>query len=121
MSFPHNLRRARSQYQLSMRELADRVGVSHQAIKKYEDGAMYPSSLILVRLARALDLSIDDLMRSDDRAAIDATVERAEVIRSLRCAIAVIDSVSDATRRSALSDAEYEAVRAARASLALVG
>jgi len=64
--FPQRLRLARKRAGLSLRELAERMGgeVSHQAIKKYEDGAMYPSSRVLVSLGRALGVSLDFLMSS---------------------------------------------------------
>lgn len=64
--FPQRLRLARKRAGLSLRELAERMGgeVSHQAIKKYEDGAMYPSSRVLVSLGRVLGVSLDFLMSS---------------------------------------------------------
>ena len=47
-----------------LRELADRLGgeVSAQAISKYENGKMFPSSSVLVALGKALDVSLDFLM-----------------------------------------------------------
>lgn len=62
--FPDRLRLARKRAGLSLRDLAAKMNneVSHQAIKKYEDGEMYPSSRVLVSLSRALGVSIDFLM-----------------------------------------------------------
>lgn len=62
--FPHRLRLARKRAGLSLRDLAEKIDneVSHQAIKKYEDGEMYPSSRVLVSLSRALGVSLDFLM-----------------------------------------------------------
>lgn len=64
--FPQRLRLARKRAGLSLRDLAERMGgeVTHQAIKKYEDGVMYPSSRVLVSLGQALDVSLDFLMSS---------------------------------------------------------
>jgi Zn-dependent peptidase ImmA (M78 family)/DNA-binding XRE family transcriptional regulator len=64
--FPHRLRLARKRAGLSLRDLAEKIDneVSHQAIKKYEDGEMYPNSRVLVSLSRALGVSIDFLMSS---------------------------------------------------------
>jgi Zn-dependent peptidase ImmA (M78 family)/transcriptional regulator with XRE-family HTH domain len=64
--FSHRLRLARKRAGLSLRDLAERMDfeVSHQAIKKYEDGEMYPSSRVLVLLGRALGVSLDFLMSS---------------------------------------------------------
>jgi transcriptional regulator with XRE-family HTH domain len=55
--FGERLRLARKRAGLSLRELADRLGgeVSAQAISKYENGMMFPSSSVLVALGNALD------------------------------------------------------------------
>lgn len=42
--YPERLKRAREAAGLSLRALAEQVGISHAMIKKYEDGAL----LILV-------------------------------------------------------------------------
>jgi len=62
--FGERLRLARKRAGLSLRELADRLGgeVSAQAISKYENGMMFPSSSVLVALGKALDVSLDFLM-----------------------------------------------------------
>lgn len=62
--FNQRLQLARKRAGLSLRDLAERIDnqVSHQAIKKYEDGIMYPSSRVLVSLGKALGVSIDFLM-----------------------------------------------------------
>lgn len=57
------LQQARKIAGLSLRGLADRVGLSHAAIKKYEDGKVYPSSDILIKLANALNVRIDFFFR----------------------------------------------------------
>lgn len=54
MSFAVRLHQARKAAGLSLRALAETVGLSHAAIKKYEDGDAMPSSDVLVKLARAL-------------------------------------------------------------------
>lgn len=48
---------------LSIRELASRVGVSAQAISKYERGLDIPRSGVLLRLAGALDVKIEYFFR----------------------------------------------------------
>ncbi len=62
--FGERLRLARKRAGLSLRELADRLGgeVSAQAISKYENDVMFPSSSVLVALGKALDVSLDFLM-----------------------------------------------------------
>jgi len=44
---------------LSLRELGKRVGVSHQAIAKYEKEEDIPSSGVLLRLSKALNVGVD--------------------------------------------------------------
>lgn len=58
------LKLARKRAGLSLRELAERMenDVTAQAISKYESGKMYPSSGVLVSLAKSLDVSLDFLM-----------------------------------------------------------
>ncbi|NPV30275.1 MAG: helix-turn-helix transcriptional regulator, partial [Firmicutes bacterium] len=53
------LRLARRAAGLSLRELANRVGVSPQAISKYERGLDIPSSGVLLRLAEALGVKVE--------------------------------------------------------------
>lgn len=62
--FGERLRLARKRAGLSMRALAARMEptITAQAISKYEAGKMMPSSVVLVGLGRALDVSLDFLM-----------------------------------------------------------
>lgn len=57
------LQQARKAAGLSLRALADPLGLSHAAIKKYEDGDVYPSSDILIKLAKALNVRVDFFFR----------------------------------------------------------
>ena len=52
------LQQARKAAGLSLRDLAAIVGVSHAAIKKYEDGLTTPSSDVLIKLAQALNVRV---------------------------------------------------------------
>ncbi len=63
--FNTRLHRARKAAGLSLRDLGERVGVSHAAIKKYEDGAAMPSSDILIGLSRALKVRTEYFFRPD--------------------------------------------------------
>lgn len=48
---------------LSLRALAELVGVSHSAIQKYESNQDMPGSEVAIKLARALGISLDCLFR----------------------------------------------------------
>jgi len=54
---------ARKKANLSLRGLAEKVGVSAQAISKYERGLDVPSSSILIKLAHALDVHVEYFLR----------------------------------------------------------
>ncbi len=58
------LKMARAMSGFSLRELAERAGVSHMAVSKYERGLDVPSSAVLLRLAEALSVKLDYLFRS---------------------------------------------------------
>lgn len=63
--FSTRLQRARKAAGLSLRELGERIGLSHASIKKYEDGVAMPSSEVLIRLARALEVRSEYFFRPD--------------------------------------------------------
>lgn len=63
--FNVRLHRARKAAGLSLRDLGKRVGVSHAAIKKYEDGVTMPSSDILIRLSRTLKVRTEYFFRPE--------------------------------------------------------
>ena len=63
MSLEERISLARSRSALSLREVADRVGVSHTTIAKYEKGEMVPSSGVLLALAQALGVKVDYFFR----------------------------------------------------------
>lgn len=57
------LQQARKSAGLSLRVLAQAVGLSHAAIKKYEDGDLYPSSDMLLKIAKVLKVRVDFFFR----------------------------------------------------------
>ena len=63
--FSIRLHRARKAAGLSLRDLGKRVGVSHAAIKKYEDGIAMPSSDILLGLSRTLNVRTEYFFRPE--------------------------------------------------------
>lgn len=65
--FGQRLRLARQRAGLSIRTLAQQISpsVTPQAISKYENGKMLPSSTVLVGLGKALDVSLDFLMSTE--------------------------------------------------------
>jgi transcriptional regulator with XRE-family HTH domain len=67
MSFADNLQSKRKEKQLSQEELAERIGVSRQAISKWEQGSGYPETEKLLILSQELNVSLDYLMLGETR------------------------------------------------------
>ena len=89
------LRMAREESGLSLRELAQRVGLrDHTVLIKYERGATAPSSVRLLSLARALGCSAAALLAESDAAvAIIDAVDRADESRLAQLGF-VLDTLS---------------------------
>lgn len=64
-----HLREARRARQLSLRDLAERLGVSPSLISQIETGRANPSVSTLYAIAAELDVSLDELLFNDRRAA----------------------------------------------------
>ncbi len=62
MSFSENLQMIRKKNQLSQEELAELLGVSRQAVSKWELGEGYPEVEKLLTLSKKLNVSLDSLM-----------------------------------------------------------
>lgn len=55
-----NVRRARRSHDLTLQDLAKKLGMSYQQIQKYESGANRISVGVLAKIALALDTSVQD-------------------------------------------------------------
>lgn len=62
MEMSENIRTLRKARGMTQEQLAERLGVSRQAVSKWEAGVGYPETEKLLLLARALETSIDALM-----------------------------------------------------------
>ena len=56
------IRRLRKANRLSQRELAERLGVSFQAVSKWERGINLPDLLLIPHLCHVLGVSADELL-----------------------------------------------------------
>jgi transcriptional regulator with XRE-family HTH domain len=56
------IRRERRERHLTLKDLAERAGLSVVYLGEIERGKKYPSALVLERLAKALDLDVPDLL-----------------------------------------------------------
>ncbi|MFC4598136.1 helix-turn-helix domain-containing protein [Cohnella hongkongensis] len=66
MIFAEKLRTERSKKGWSQEELAAKLFVSRQSVSKWENGQNYPSIEILIKLSDLLEITIDELLRSDE-------------------------------------------------------
>lgn len=67
MGISENIRQYRKQLDMTQAQLADRLGVSVQAVSKWETGSGLPDTTQLVPLAQALHISTDTLLCNRDR------------------------------------------------------
>lgn len=62
-----NLKKIRKDNNLSQEQLAEELGVSRQAISKWESGVAYPEMEKIIQLCDKFDMNIDDLLHRDIR------------------------------------------------------
>jgi transcriptional regulator with XRE-family HTH domain len=79
-----HLRERRQQFGLSLRELADRLGVSASLISQIERGLANPSVSTLYAIVAELDISLDDLLFTDGRPAARTSDESTGAATSAR-------------------------------------
>ena len=63
--FSENLKKIRKENNLSQEQLADCLGVSRQAISKWESGSAYPEMDKIIALCDKFNVNIDDLLHKD--------------------------------------------------------
>ncbi len=61
-----NLKKFRSQRELTQEQLADILGVSAQAVSRWENGTTYPDITLLPAIASYFGVTLDELMGMDD-------------------------------------------------------
>jgi putative transcriptional regulator len=65
----NHIRVERARHQLTQQQLADRVGVTRKTITTVETGRFIPSTVLALKLARALHTRVDDLFYLADEPA----------------------------------------------------
>jgi transcriptional regulator with XRE-family HTH domain len=81
MSFGENLQTIRKKNGLSQERLAEMLGVSRQAVSKWELGEGYPEVDKLLILSKKLNISIDSLLGGENTAADPEAAKASETIR----------------------------------------
>ena len=96
MSIGENIKKYRKNNKLTLKQLGELVGLSEQAIGQYERGDRNPSLEILIKIAVALDVSVNELME-------DKKLESDLGTRILECRKAKNFTIQDLANKSGLS------------------
>ncbi len=64
-NFSENIKKIRKENNLSQEQLAEELGVSRQAISKWESGAAYPEMDKIISICKKYNCNIDDLLHRD--------------------------------------------------------
>lgn len=65
-NLPNNLYELRRRANLSQEDFAEKLGVSRQAVSKWERGEAYPDTDNLITISGMFGVTIDELLNSDD-------------------------------------------------------
>ena len=65
ISLPENLRRIRKENNLSQEQLAEKLGVSRQAVSKWESGQSYPEMDKVLQICKTFNFNMDELMNEN--------------------------------------------------------
>ena len=65
-NFKNIISENRKKLNITQRQLADKINVSDKQISKWETGVSYPDITMLNSLAKALEISVNELLESDD-------------------------------------------------------
>ena len=98
MSFGKNLQTLRKKNQLSQEGLAEMLGVSRQAVSKWELGEGYPEVEKLLILSKKLNVSLDSLLGEESTPVVTDKVKAPDRIRIISPNEGVIISTSKVTR-----------------------
>lgn len=65
MNLSENIKKVRLERKLTQEQLAEKLGVSPQAVSKWETSETYPDGALLIPLSNALGVSLDELFGND--------------------------------------------------------
>ena len=98
MSFGENLQAIRKKNQLSQEKLAEMLGVSRQAVSKWELGDGYPEVDKLLILSEKLNTSVDSLLGRENKSSSFENDKSSDTIRIISPNEGVIISTSKVVR-----------------------
>ena len=98
MSFSENLQTVRKKNQMSQEELAELLGVSRQAVSKWELGEGYPEVEKLLLLSKKRNVSLDSLMTGSSPGNEEPKISPSGIIRIVSPNEGIIMDVSKVMR-----------------------
>ncbi len=98
MSFGENLQMIRKKNQLSQEGLAEMLGVSRQAVSKWELGEGYPEVDKLLILSKKLNISLDSLLGGENATMLSKADNPSGMIRVISPHEGIIINASKVTR-----------------------
>ncbi|MDD3340888.1 MAG: helix-turn-helix transcriptional regulator [Bacilli bacterium] len=79
MNFREKLQKLRKERGYSQEDLADVIGVSRQAVSKWESGTSYPETEKLIELSKLFSISLDEFLKEEkkeEKPVIDPIIEK---------------------------------------------
>lgn len=83
MSLSANIKRLRNEKNMTQEQLASALGVTAQAVSKWETSETYPDGALLVPLSKALGASLDELFDNDRAEAEDISKKIIKLIKEI--------------------------------------
>ena len=93
---PENLYNLRREHGLSQEEFAERLGVSRQAVSKWERAEAYPDTENLITISEIFNVTIDDLLHADTNKTSEEPIEAIS-------AVDVTDNDSESTSNPSIT------------------
>ena len=64
-TFSKNLRKLRTEKKLTQEQVAEKLGVSPQAVSRWETGVTFPDIMLLPEISKVYGVLVDDLFNHD--------------------------------------------------------
>ncbi|WP_035033561.1 helix-turn-helix domain-containing protein [Carnobacterium mobile] len=65
MEISHEIKKRRTELNITQEELAERLNVTRAAVSNWEVGRNYPDIQLLLKISDELNISLDQLLRGD--------------------------------------------------------
>jgi Predicted transcriptional regulators len=84
MNFQSKLQELRKNSKISQEELAEQIGISRQAVTKWENGQAYPDIDNLIRLSEIFGVTIDRMVKDEGNCVLELIPKNVGCMKSLR-------------------------------------